>query len=75
MLDTRQFGRDKQIQPKDYLTESGFNQAKFYNDLNSDNRKLLGTEQLDWIESRILNSSAVWTIFWSTGLNGKIEIS
>ena len=73
MLDTRQFGRDKQIQPKDYLTESGFNQAKFYNDLNSDNRKLLGTEQLDWIESRILNSSAVWTIFGQQVLMAKLK--
>ena len=73
MLDTRQFGRDKQIQPKDYLTKSGFNQAKFYNDLNSDNRKLLGTEQLDWIESRIINSSAVWTIFGQQVLMAKLK--
>ena len=73
MLDTRQFGRDKQIQPKDYLTKSGFNQAKFYNDLNSDKRKLLGTEQLDWIESRIINSSAVWTIFGQQVLMAKLK--
>tara|TARA_B100000287_G_scaffold69410_1_gene60976 strand:+ start:282 stop:1898 length:1617 start_codon:yes stop_codon:yes gene_type:complete len=73
MLDTRQFGRDKQIQPKDYLTKSGFNQAKFYNDLNSDNRKLLGTEQLDWIESKIINSSAVWTIFGQQVLMAKLK--
>ena len=73
MLDTRQFGRDKQIQPKDYLTKSGFNQAKFYNDLNSDNRKLLGTEQLDWIENRIINSSAVWTIFGQQVLMAKLK--
>ena len=73
MLDTRQFGRDKQIQPKDYLTKSGFNQAKFYNDLNSDKRRLLGTEQLDWIESRIINSSAVWTIFGQQVLMAKLK--
>jgi len=36
MLDTRQYARDKQIQPKEYLDKSGFNQAKFYNDLNSE---------------------------------------
>ncbi len=73
MLDTRQFGRDKQIQPKNYLTKSGFNQAKFYNDLNSDNRELLGAEQLDWIESKIINSDAVWTIFGQQVLMAKLK--
>ena len=73
MLDTRQFGRDKQIQPKNYLTKSGFNQAKFYNDLNSSNRELLGAEQLDWIESKIINSDAVWTIFGQQVLMAKLK--
>ncbi len=73
MLDTRQFGRDKQIQPKDYLTKSGFNQAKFYNDLNSDNRELLGALQLDWIESKIIKSDAVWTIFGQQVLMAKLK--
>ena len=73
MLDTRQFGRDKQIQPKNYLTKSGFNQAKFYNDLNSANRELLGAEQLDWIESKIINSDAVWTIFGQQVLMAKLK--
>ena len=40
MLDTRQYGRDKQIQPFEYLQESGFKQEKFYNDLNSNNKNL-----------------------------------
>ena len=73
MLDTRQFGRDKQIQPKNYLTKSGFNQAKFYNDLNSDNRELLGAVQLDWIESKIIKSDAVWTIFGQQVLMAKLK--
>ena len=73
MLDTRQFGRDKQIQPKDYLTKSGFNQAKFYNDLNSNNRELLGAVQLDWIESKIIKSDAVWTIFGQQVLMAKLK--
>ncbi len=73
MLDTRQFGRDKQIQPKDYLTKSGFNQAKFYNDLNSDNRELLGAVQIDWIESKIIKSDAAWTIFGQQVLMAKLK--
>jgi len=73
MLDTRQYARDKQIQPKDYLSKSGFNQAKFYNDLNSKNRELLGAEQLSWIEDSILNSNTAWTIFGQQVLMAKLS--
>ena len=73
MLDTRQYARDKQIQPKDYLSKSGFNQAKFYNDLNSKNRELLGAEQLSWIEDSILNSNTAWTIFGQQVLMAKLR--
>ena len=73
MLDTRQYGRDKQLQPKDYLSESGFNQAKFYNDLNSKNRELLGAEQLSWIENSVLKSNAAWTIFGQQVLMAKLK--
>ena len=73
MLDTRQFGRDKQIQPKDYLSKSGFYQAKFYNDLNSEYRELLGAEQFSWIEDKILNWNAAWTIFGQQVLMTKLK--
>jgi len=73
MLDTRQYGRDRQIQPKEYLTKSGFNQAKFYNDLNAENRDLLGSEQLAWIENSVLKTDAVWTIFGQQILMAKLK--
>ena len=73
MLDTRQYARDKQIQPKDYLSKSGFNQAKFYNDLNSENRELLGVEQISWIEDSVLKSNAAWTIFGQQVLMAKLK--
>jgi alkaline phosphatase D len=73
MLDTRQYGRDKQLQPQDYLGESGFNQAKFYNDLNSKNRELLGAEQLSWIENSVLKSNTTWTIFGQQVLMAKLK--
>mgnify|MGYP000846401676 CR=1 FL=1 len=73
MLDTRQYARDKQIQPKDYLSKSGFNQAKFYNDLNSNDRNLLGFEQLSWVENSILKANAVWTIFGQQVLMTKLK--
>ena len=73
MLDTRQYGRDRQIQPKEYLTKSGFNQAKFYNDLNAENRDLLGSEQLAWIKNSVLKTDAVWTIFGQQILMAKLK--
>ena len=73
MLDTRQYARDRQIQPKDYLGQSGFNQAKFYNDLNSKNRNLLGFEQLSWVEKSISKSNAVWTILGQQVLMTKLQ--
>ena len=73
MLDTRQYARDKQIQPKEYLTESGFNQAKFYDELNSKNRELIGSEQLAWIENSVFKTDAVWTIFGQQVLMAKLK--
>tara|TARA_B100000287_G_scaffold304342_2_gene287511 strand:- start:3374 stop:4990 length:1617 start_codon:yes stop_codon:yes gene_type:complete len=73
MLDTRQYARDKQIQPKDYLSKSGFNQAKFYNDLNSNDRNLLGFEQLSWVKKSISKSDACWTIFGQQVLMTKLK--
>ena len=73
MLDTRQYGRDKQIQPLEYLTKSGFNQAKFYNDLKDINRNLLGPSQISWIENAISKSNAKWTIFGQQVLMTKLK--
>ena len=73
MLDTRQYGRDKQIQPLEYLTNSGFNQAKFYNDLNDNNRNLLGSSQMSWIENAVTNTKAKWTIFGQQVLMAKLR--
>ena len=73
MLDTRQFQRDQQIQPKKYLSSSGFNQASFYNDLNSTSRNLLGAEQLNWIEKKVNNGSFEWTILGQQVLMTKLK--
>tara|TARA_B110000003_G_C16555426_1_gene498231 strand:+ start:1 stop:1032 length:1032 start_codon:yes stop_codon:yes gene_type:complete len=73
MLDTRQFQRDQQIQPKKYLSGSGFNQASFYNDLNSTSRNLLGAEQLNWIEKKVNNGSFEWTILGQQVLMTKLK--
>ena len=73
MLDTRQYERDKQIQPKDYLSDSGFNQASFYSDLNSLDRKLLGKEQLAWIEEKMTAEDFKWTVIGQQVLMTKLK--
>jgi len=73
MLDTRQFQRDRQIQPKDYLSKSGFNQASFYEDLNSTKRNLLGAEQLAWIEKKVGSQKFDWTILGQQVLMTKLK--
>ena len=73
MLDTRQFQRDQQIQPQNYLTKSGFNQASFYSDLNAAHRNLLGAEQLGWIKERVNSESFDWTILGQQVLMTKLK--
>jgi alkaline phosphatase D len=73
MLDTRQYERDKQIQPRDYLSDSGFNQASFYSDLSSLDRKLLGKEQLAWIEEKITAEDFKWTVMGQQVLMTKLK--
>ena len=73
MLDTRQYERDKQIQPRDYLSDSGFNQASFYSDLSSLDRKLLGKEQLTWIEEKIAAEDFKWTVMGQQVLMTKLK--
>ena len=73
MLDTRQYERDKQIQPRDYLSDSGFNQASFYSDLSSLDRKLLGKEQLTWIEEKITAEDFKWTVMGQQVLMTKLK--
>ena len=73
MLDTRQFQRDRQIQPKDYLSKSGFSQASFYEDLNSTKRNLLGAEQLAWIEKKVGSQKFDWTILGQQVLMTKLK--
>ena len=73
MLDTRQFQRDRQIQPKDYLSKSGFNQASFYEDLNSRTRNLLGSEQLAWVEKKVGSQKFDWTILGQQVLMTKLK--
>jgi alkaline phosphatase D len=53
MLDTRIIGRDEQVKSKTNLLDSI---------LNSTNRKLLGKEQLQWLDNTIANNKSKWLV-------------
>jgi len=61
MLDTRLVGRDKQIDLNSYFEDELFNKYQYEEDLNKP-RKLLGDEQLKWIDETI-DSKYKWSIF------------
>ncbi|MEK9649686.1 MAG: alkaline phosphatase D family protein [Gammaproteobacteria bacterium] len=62
MLDTRQFGRDKQIQPLNYLDTGVFDKKNFFNSLNAKDRELLGKPQLNWIKKNLYQNNSTWVV-------------
>jgi alkaline phosphatase D len=63
MLDSRLFGRDRQIDINAYFDASGaFNAAGFAAALADANRQLLGAEQLSWLQQQMQGSTATWQV-------------
>jgi alkaline phosphatase D len=63
MLDTRVIARDKQLEYSNYfMPDNSFNTADFQKDLMNPNRQLLGTEQLNWLGSKVNGSSSKWQV-------------
>ena len=62
MLDTRVIARDKQLEYSDYIEATGFNQNKFVAGLMNPNRKILGDEQLGWLQQKLSGSTAKWQV-------------
>ena len=74
MLDTRIFGRDRQV---DQLALAGLAgpqaQAAAYTEFTSPTRQLLGAEQLAWLQGRMAASSAVWQVLGQQVLMARME--
>lgn len=63
MLDTRLFSREKQLEYRHYLSANGeLDLKKIHTDLTKNSRKLIGNEQLDWLENELQTSTASWQI-------------
>ena len=61
MLDTRLYGRDKQLEISSYIEGEILNKEEYRKDLNKP-RNLLGKEQLKWINKSV-NKDFKWSIF------------
>lgn len=75
MLETRIFGRNKQLSYGDYYNENGeFDTTTFTSDLTSSTRTMLGSEQLNWLQGQLSNSSATWQVLGQQVLMGKMSL-
>ena len=74
MLDTRHMGRDEQLDYMDYFTAAGLDQARFIADVGSQNRTLLGAEQLLWLQTSLGYSAATWQVLGQQILMGRMNL-
>lgn len=74
MLDTRHMGRDEQLDYLDYFTSAGLDEARFTADVGSQNRTLLGVEQLLWLQSSLGYSTATWQVLGQQILMGRMNL-
>lgn len=76
MLDTRVVARDKQLDYLDYFDPATgqLNAQLFVQDISSPTRALLGTEQLTWVQDKIVSSEATWQVLGQQVLMGKMNI-
>jgi alkaline phosphatase D len=74
MLDTRIIGRDQQLDYMDYFTGEGLDAVRFTEDVGSQNRTLLGAEQLLWLQSSLNYSTATWQVLGQQVLMGRMNL-
>lgn len=78
MLDTRVYGRNKQLDYFDYFSTQGqFDAASFTADLTSSDRTLLGSEQLSWLSAQLTDSIAQgtkWQLLGQQVLMAKMQL-
>ena len=73
MLDTRQFGRDKQIQPLQFMNGGIFDKTAFFKTLESKDRELLGKKQFAWLERKLHQSASIWDVIGQQILMARIK--
>jgi alkaline phosphatase D len=71
MLDTRSIGRDLQIEITDLINPA--KQAAAVAALSSPTRQLLGSEQLQWVQTQMATSQATWQVLGQQVLMARME--
>lgn len=75
MLETRIFGRDKQLNYGDFYTQNGeFLATNFTNALTSLSRTMLGSSQLQWLQNEMASSNATWQVLGQQVLMGRMNL-
>ncbi len=76
MLDTRVLARDKQLDYANYISPStgAFDSAAFTQDISDTNRTMLGSEQLQWLQTQLGNSTGTWQILGQQVLMGSMYL-
>jgi len=75
MLDTRIIARDKQLAYTDY--PELFSQAdatNFIADVTSADRAMMGTQQMQWLQSQLSSSNATWQVLGQQVLMGRMQL-
>jgi len=73
MLETRLFGRDKQLSYSDYFDATGaFDSVAFQSDMTDASRTMLGSTQLAWLQNQMASSTATWQMLGQQVLMGKM---
>jgi alkaline phosphatase D len=72
MLDTRIIGRDEQLDYANYIGASGFDATAFAADVSDSNRTLLGQKQLNWLQTQLATSTAIWQVLGQQILMGRM---
>ncbi len=71
MLDTRSIGRDQQVDITDLLNPA--KQATALATLSSPTRQLMGTEQVQWLQTQMASSTATWQVLGQQVLMARME--
>lgn len=76
MLDTRVLGRDIQLDYANYMnpTTGAFDANTFTQDIGDTNRTMLGSEQLQWLQTQLGNSTGTWQLLGQQVLMGSMNL-
>lgn len=75
MLETRIFGRDKQLSYAEYFTANGsFLVDAFSADIADTSRSMMGATQLAWLQSQIATSTTTWQVIGQQVLMGRMNL-